>query len=126
MGGIGLGAAFERARSDPNLLSLREAIAACEARTEQLMERLVECRDDETVRREVWGELMACFEQRRKLTETEAKTRERAYRVLTSGEIVAIMDALVAIVTRHVTDRDTLAKIGRDIRALQTRGGGGG
>jgi len=37
---IGLGAAYEAAMADPNLGSLREQIALCEARIEELLERL--------------------------------------------------------------------------------------
>src|SRR5262249_18693656 len=96
MAGAGLGEAYERARSDPNLLSLRRSIATLDARIEQLGEALAE----PAQRASVWGELLGCFEQRRKLTETEAKTRERVYRVLTSSEMVGIMNALVASVTR--------------------------
>ena len=66
--------------------------------------------------------MLLCFEQRRKLTETEAKTIERVHRVLTAVDVAKFSAALIAIITDEVKDRDMLARIGAKIRALQMDG----
>ncbi len=131
MAGSAIGEAYERARSDRQLMSLRDNIAACEVQAEELWGRLIAVETMEMSverceeRDQVWRQLMDNFEQRRKLTETEAKTIATAHKVLTGEEAARFTAGLIDILTRHITDRELLQKIGVDIRALRGHGSTG-
>jgi hypothetical protein len=68
-----------------------------------------------------WGEIGTLIEQRRKLTESEAKRLITLQQMLTTEEAMALAYRLVDIVTRHVTDKHVLRDIVVEIRALAER-----
>jgi hypothetical protein len=65
-----------------------------------------------------WGEIGTLIEQRRKLTESEAKRLITLQQMLTTEEAMALAYRLVDIVTRHVTDKHVLRDIVVDLTAL--------
>jgi hypothetical protein len=65
-----------------------------------------------------WAEIGALIEQRRKLTESEAKRLVTLQQMLTAAEAMAIVHRLVDIVTRHVPDRQALSAIVVELQAL--------
>src|SRR5918992_2204187 len=71
-----------------------------------------------------WGEIGKLIEQRRKLTESEAKRLITLQQMLTTEDAMAIAHRLVDIVTRHVTDRQVLSAIVVEMRALTERSNG--
>jgi hypothetical protein len=67
---------------------------------------------------ERWVEWMANTDQVRRLTESERKRRVEEHQIVTTEEILAIIGAVLAIITRHVPDGRTRRAIGYDIEAL--------
>jgi hypothetical protein len=65
-----------------------------------------------------WHEILQLIEQRRKLVETEAKRLVAMQQMMTKEEAMRWLDTIVAILTRHVVDRETLEKISLDLNAL--------
>lgn len=65
-----------------------------------------------------WHEILQLIEQRRKLVEAEAKRLVAMQQVMTAEEAMRWVDTVVAILTRHIADRETLQKISRDLNAL--------
>lgn len=66
----------------------------------------------------VWTEIETLLEQRRKLVESEQKRLTAAQQMITSGQAMTLVVALIETVKRHVTDRDTLGAISADIAKL--------
>jgi hypothetical protein len=73
-----------------------------------------------------WHEIIQLIEQRRKLVETEAKRLVAMQQMMTTEEAMRWVDTVVAILTRHVADRETLEKICRDLNALVSDRSAGG
>ncbi len=67
---------------------------------------------------ERWDELVRNVETQRKLAESERKRRVEEHQVATTEEILAVMGAVLAIITRHVRDERIRRAIGTDIEAL--------
>jgi len=85
------------------------------------MERDIEQATDD---RAAWAEIGELIEQRRKLTESEAKRLMTLQQMLTTEDAMALAYRLVDIVTRHVTDRQVLSAIVVEMRALSERSNG--
>jgi hypothetical protein len=81
------------------------------ARVEQLIDSAV---DDH----QAWAEIGERIEQRRRLTESEAKRLVVLQQMLTAEQAMALMRAMIDIITRHVTDKQALRDIIVDMRAL--------
>lgn len=101
---------YQTALADPDLLAMHDEIALLDA---QLQEIVAGDPDWETV--------VLLVEQRRRLVESERKRLIDLQQVVTAGEAVALATQLIDVVRRHVTDRETLAAIGREFGALLTR-----
>ena len=71
-----------------------------------------------------WHEIMQLIEQRRKLVETEAKRLVAMQQMMTREEAMRWVDTIVAILTRHIVDHETLQKICLDLKALLSDGSG--
>jgi hypothetical protein len=63
-------------------------------------------------------EMVAIIEQRRKLVETERKTREARKLYADAEDMMLIVTRLALLVREHVTDEDTLNAIARGIEGL--------
>jgi hypothetical protein len=74
-----------------------------------------------------WHEILQFIEQRRKLVESEVKRLVVMQQMMTKEEAMLWLSAVVAILKRHITDRETLQKISLDLKALVSdRSGRGG
>jgi hypothetical protein len=67
---------------------------------------------------ERWSEIMANVDTQRRLAESERRRRVEEHQVVTAEEVMAVMGAVVAIITRHVRDERTRHAIGFDKEAL--------
>jgi hypothetical protein len=81
------------------------------ARVEQLIDGAVQ---DHVA----WAEIGELIEQRRRLTESEAKRLVTLQQMLTAAEAMALVHRVTDIIARHVTDRHVLRDIVVDMRAL--------
>lgn len=70
----------------------------------------------------VWAEIGDTIEQRRKITETETRRKERERLVLSVEEAVLLLSALADVVRRHVHDRRALQNIQEDMARLMPPG----
>jgi hypothetical protein len=116
---VALGAHYADAEENPRLLSLRSDIALCEA---QLRALLAQIGDGKVTPEASWPRMESLMEERRKLTETEAKAMERLHRMVTLDEVRAFGGRLVMILGKYEKDAQILAAVGREIRALQVTG----
>ena len=73
-----------------------------------------------------WHEIIQVIEQRRKLIESEAKRLVAMQQMMTKEETMRWVDTVVAILTRHIADRETLEKISLDLSALVSHRSAGG
>lgn len=71
---------------------------------------------------ESWLELKDNIDAQRRLAESERKRRVEDHQIATTEEILAIMGAVLAIITRHVRDERIRRAIGTDIEALVSGG----
>lgn len=86
-----------------------------------LIEQLAaEGRDDYAA----WDEVHKLIEQRRRLAETEFKRLKEMQQMITAERAMILLGAVVAVIRTHVTDRDTLGAISRDIGRLVANGTG--
>lgn len=69
-----------------------------------------------------WGEVVDLIERRRKLVESERKRLVEMQQMMTAGQAQLLMARLYDVVTRHVSDRATLAAIGTELQALAGAG----
>lgn len=95
---------------DEGKQSLRETTDALEA----CRLTVHEVRASESTWREIYGAL----EQRRKLVETESKRLVQMEQMITAEKAVALISLLGGIVRKHVTDREQLASISRELIQL--------
>jgi hypothetical protein len=105
--------AYERARTDPELLALRDELALVDARLNALLERLAEGETSTG-----WARVYEALELRRRLADTERKREQWLQTVLTAEQALAFVGALAASVKRHVQDRAILQAISGDIEAV--------
>jgi len=68
-----------------------------------------------------WAEIVSLLEQRRRLIESERKRLVEMQQVITAEQAMAFVGALVAAVSRHVSDRLTLSAITAEFESLTTR-----
>jgi hypothetical protein len=68
-----------------------------------------------------WREISGLIGQRQALVESERRRMVDLQQVITAGEAVALAAQLIDVVRRNVTDRKTLAAIGREFGALLAR-----
>lgn len=115
-------AAYERALSDPRLLSLHDDIALTDA---MLAETLSQLDDDTPVSKErrIFRQARRLIEQRRRLVESEIKHIVLAREMLTAEEVMTLLGAVVEIVTRYLPDPKERAAIAEEINALISTNG---
>jgi hypothetical protein len=65
-----------------------------------------------------WHDIIQLIEQRRNLVESEAKRLVAMQEMMTKEQAMLWLGTLVAILKRHITDRETLQKISLDLSAL--------
>jgi hypothetical protein len=73
-----------------------------------------------------WRDILQLIERRRKLVESEAKRLGAMQQMMPKEEAMLWLSAVVAILKRHITDRETLQKISLDLNALLSHHSGRG
>jgi hypothetical protein len=73
-----------------------------------------------------WHDILQLIEQRRKLVESEAKRLVAMQQMMTTEEAMLWLGALVAILKRHIADREVLQQISLDLSALVSHRSGTG
>jgi len=73
---------------------------------------------------EQWNVIVTLLDQRRKLVESERKRLVELQQVITAERAMALITAIVHVVSRHVTDRGVLNAIAIDVRQLVDQPGG--
>ena len=86
----------------------------------QRLEKLIERGESDYA---AWREVFAVIEHRRRLSDSEAKHQERLQTSITVERAMLWLGAVVGIIKSHVTDRETLAAIARDLQRLDEPGG---
>lgn len=152
---------YTEARTDPELLSLRDELALTDTRLAHLLENLdtgvqaqawremhalwrqflraQQAKDTGTMRlvlnrlgerieasaqeENTWREINECVERRRKLVETEQRRLVNMSQVLTYERAAVLFGYITGVIQRHVTDRDTLAAISAEFRAISLTDG---
>lgn len=111
-------AAYEQALHDPTLLSLRDEIALSEAMLATLLQQLDESPDNPAKDRRIFRQVMQQIDLKRRLVETEVRHIVLAREVMTTDEAMALVGAMVAIVTKYLPDPKDRAAIAEDINVL--------
>jgi hypothetical protein len=106
-------AQIERSLADPELLSVKPDLALLDSRCAELIELLNS--DDALTNLELWSDIREWMDARRKLSETEQKRQLAMQTIITAAKFNQILQGILDAVRRHVTDRDTLAKLQDDI-----------
>ena len=71
-----------------------------------------------------WDEVLVAMEAKRKIDDTETKRLKEAQKSITVERAMTLVGALTGIVTKYVTDRDTLGAISTELRAIIHGGAG--
>ena len=69
---------------------------------------------------DLWIEIFAAVDQRRRLVESERKRLEQMEQLVTVSEMMVLASALLSSIQTHVTDRRALAAISNDFARLTT------
>jgi hypothetical protein len=150
-----LASRYEEAERDPNLLRLDGEIALIDVRLrtvldglgrgespdlwELLQEVWADYEDGQATaidriggiiaqgiaEQHTWKELRSLIRDRVRLVESERKRLVELNQMITAEQAMLFMAAVVDTVRRYVSDRDALAHIASDLRALSVRESGG-
>lgn len=66
----------------------------------------------------IWDEITNAVEQRRRLVESERKRMVEQQQYVTAEQAMLLVSALIDVVTRHVSDRNTISAIYADVSKL--------
>lgn len=113
----GLGAHYERALADPDLLSLQSEVALTDGRIAQLMETVAKGGARASIDG-IWPQLEALIENRRKLVDTESKRLKDLHAMVSVDRVMLIVSFVADSVKKHVKDRDAMNAIFTDLRRL--------
>lgn len=116
---------YEAARTDPDLIAVREELAVAKARGAELLRAIADAGNDPRRVAALWTEFFAVVDVVRALSETERRRIEAAHRVLTAEQVMLLIGALLDAVRRHVDDRKVCDAIGREFGKLVGEGEGG-
>lgn len=135
---------YDAILQDPDLLSLRHAIALLDVRSDEVLQQITSsdamrtlqiaasayrqgnanaedllraidgCQDVQAS----WQEWSNLQEQRRRTSDSEVQRLVKAQQMLSSEQALALVTVLLSSVKRHVTDRATLAAITADLRPI--------
>jgi translation elongation factor EF-G len=114
-------ATYERALNDSRLLSLRDELALTDAMISELLLQLGDDSRDSKYRR-VFRQVGKLIDKRRRLVETEVRHLVLAGEILTAEEALALMQAVVSIVTRYLPDPIDRQALADEIYALMSTG----
>lgn len=112
-------AAYEQALHDPTLMSLRDEIALVDAMIEETLSQITEDMPWAKERR-LFAQVRRLIEQRRKLVESEVRHIVLAREVMTVDEALALVRAMIMIVSHYVPDPKARAAIAEELHALMS------
>lgn len=110
---------FKQALDDPLLLELSSEVALLDSRLGELLASLPE--NPASTDADVWAELRAVIEQRRRLVETERRREETLQANMTARQAMAFVAALQVAVSDVVTEPDQRRRLAERFRMLLTR-----
>lgn len=113
----GLAERYIVARTDPELLSLRDEIGLVDTR---ISEVLTQPSDPGISLGTVWGILEPLIEQRRKLVESEHKRLDTLHSVITAEQLMLLLATITDVIKTHVHDRQALSAISLELKRLMT------
>jgi hypothetical protein len=113
----GIGNHYERALTDPDLLTLREEIALVDARLGQLLEKVAHGGTRASIDG-IWPQLELLIENRRKLVDTEAKRLKDLHAMVSVDRVMLIIRYLQDAVRRHVKDPIEQTAVFMEMRKL--------
>lgn len=120
---------YQHALADPDLLRLDSEIALVDARLSELLDRCSQVKGDKarlTHVDQLWPQLEALIEQRRKLVDTESKRLKDLHAMVSLDRVNLIVSYLADAVRRHVKDPKEQTAIYNDLRKLLKPGDGHG
>lgn len=109
--------AYENARQDPRLLSLREDIAMTDAMIAGLLQQL----DDEprpAKDRRIWRQVMNQIDLKRRLVASEVRHMVIAGQMIPADDALALVAGIVEIVNKYVPDPADRRSIAEEIGGL--------
>ena len=101
----GLTERYVTARTDPELLSLRDEIGLVDTR---ITEVLTQSSDPDAPLGDVWETLEPLIEQRRKLVESEHKRLHVLHSVITAEQLMLLLATITNVIRAHVHDAYTV------------------
>ena len=113
----GLGAHYETAIADPNLLALDGEIALTDARIGSLLEKVQKGGPRASIDG-IWPQLENLIENRRKLVDTESKRLKDLHAMVSVDRVMLIVSYLADSVRKHVKDPMAQTAILTDMRRL--------
>ncbi len=121
-----LGKSYEASLKDPDLLKLHNDIALVDARVIDLLTQLKDGQENNDAlakldiagSKELWLEIGAFTDQRRKLVESERKRAIETQQVITTERLMALLEMITTIIVKHVRDKTALQRISEDIGEL--------
>ena len=69
-----------------------------------------------------WEDIYRVVEQRRRLAETETRRLEKAQQTITAEQAMLLLAAVVDVIRTHVSDRNILSAVSRDLGRLAPPG----
>lgn len=118
---VDIAAAMEQARTDPELLSLRDQIAVVQAKEDRILAAMAALEDGPDD--ELWGELQDWAEHKRRLVETEVKLRVAHHDMISKDRLgvvlVRVGDAMRAALSEVSDERErrrALASFASELR----------
>ena len=113
----GLAERYVVARTDPELLSLRDEIGLVDTR---ISEVLTQPSDPDASLGTVWEFLEPLIEQRRRLVESEHKRLHALQAVITAEQLMILLSTVTDVIKTHVQDRQALSAISLELKRLMT------
>jgi hypothetical protein len=113
----GLGAHYERALADPDLLNLDGEIALVDARLASLLEKVQKGGARASVDG-IWPQLDALIDTRRKLVDTQSKRLKDLHAMVSVDRVLLIIRYLQDAVRKHVTDPREQSAVFLEMRTL--------
>jgi hypothetical protein len=110
-------AAYEQVLHDPALMSLRDEIALTDAMIGETLSQITE-EMPWAKERKIFAQVRRLIEQRRKLVESEVRHIVLAREVMTADEALALVRAMIAIVSTYLPDPQIQAAIAENLHAL--------
>lgn len=111
----GLGAHYDRALEDPDLLRLDAEIALIDARLLSLLEKV---KGPNASIDGIWPQIDALIESRRKVVDTESKRLKDLHAMLSVDRVLLIIRYLQDAVRKHVKDPAEQTAVFEEIRRL--------